>query len=368
MSQSCTEIELPRPDDWHLHVRDGAAMAAVVPHTAAVFGRALIMPNLKPPVTSTAAAVAYRERILAVARAQGGAAARFEPLMTLYLTEAMPPEEIDRAVESGVVVAAKLYPAGATTNSDAGVRRIERIYPLLERMQECGLVLCVHGEVVDPAVDVFDREAVFIEQVLAPTLARFPALKVVLEHITTIEAVAFVEATPPQVAATITAHHLRYNRNALFAGGLRPHHYCLPVLKRERHRQALIAAATSGNPKFFLGTDSAPHARTAKESACGCAGCYTAHAALPLYAEAFAAAGALERLPDFAARFGAAFYDLPPARGRVRLVQRAWTVPAEYPYADGETLVPLCAGETLSWRVEEVEDEDRPSTLGQANT
>jgi dihydroorotase len=346
------QIELLRPADWHLHVRQGEAMRAVVPASAAVFAQALVMPNLKPPVTTTAAALAYREEILAAARAAGGRAASFVPWMTLYLTEATAPQEIDRAVDSGAVLAAKLYPAGATTNSDAGVRRIERIYPVLERMQERGLVLCVHGEVVDPEVDIFDREAVFVERVLAPLVARFPGLKVVLEHVTTAEGVAFVREAPETVAATLTAHHLRYERNAMLAGGIRPHFYCLPILKRERHRRALVEAATSGSPKFFLGTDSAPHPRGAKESACGCAGCYTAPLALPLYAEVFEAAGALDRLEGFASRFGARFYGVAESTERIALVRRPWTVPAAVPLGEGEEVVPLRAGETMGWMVE----------------
>ncbi|GAB6050753.1 dihydroorotase [Hydrogenophilus islandicus] len=357
-------IILPRPDDWHLHVRDGAALAAVVPHTAAVFGRALIMPNLKPPVVTVADALAYRERILQVVRPLPGAAAHFTPVMTLYLTEATPVAEIDRAAETGGLVrAVKLYPAGATTNAESGVRRIEAVYPILARMEERGIVLCVHGEVTDPDVDVFDREARFIERVLAPIVDRFPRLNVVLEHITTADAVDFVASASERVAATITAHHLLYNRNALFQGGIRPHYYCLPVLKRERHRQALLAAATSGNPKFFLGSDSAPHAKSTKEAACGCAGCYTAYALLPLYAKAFAEAGALERLPDFASRFGAEFYGLPVAKESVTLVRRPWQIPEALPYLPGDPLVPLAAGEMIDWQVE-VSDEANRSALG----
>ena len=340
-------ITLIRPDDWHLHVRDGAALAAVVPHTVRRFGRALIMPNLRPPVTTTGQALAYRARILAAVPA----GVRFEPLMSLYLTDNLAPDEIDRAHASGAVVAAKLYPAGATTNSDAGVTAIEKIYPVLERMERLGMVLCVHGEVTHPEVDVFDREQVFIEQVLAPLAVRFPALRIVFEHITTSEAVQFVEQTGPNVAATITAHHLLLNRNAIFAGGIRPHHYCLPVLKRETHRRALLRAAVSGSPKYFLGTDSAPHARTTKESACGCAGCYTAHAALELYAEVFERAGALDRLEAFASLNGPAFYRLAPNPERVTLVREAWTVPAAYDYLADDPLVPLRAGEAIAWRL-----------------
>jgi dihydroorotase len=342
-----TQITLLRPDDWHLHLRDGAALAAVLPHTARQFARAIVMPNLKPPVTTVAAAADYRQRILAVLPA----GLRFEPLMTLYLTDNTSPEEIRLAAASGFVKAVKLYPAGATTNSDAGVTAIDKVYPALAEMEKCGLPLLIHGEATDPAVDVFDREAVFIDSVLTPLQARFPALKVVCEHITTQEAVAYVTAAPANVGATITAHHLLYNRNAIFTGGVRPHYYCLPVLKREVHRQALLQAATSGNPKFFLGTDSAPHARGAKEAACGCAGCYTAHAALELYAEAFAEAGALDKLEGFASRHGADFYGLPYNQETVRLVREEVEVPLSYPFSDGDTLVPLRAGERLRWRL-----------------
>lgn len=340
-------ITLIRPDDWHLHVRDLAVLAAVVPHTAERFGRALIMPNLKPPVVSTEAARAYRERILAAVPSGLG----FEPLMSLYLTDNMSPDEIDRACDSGIVVAAKLYPAGATTNSDAGVTSVERIYPVLERMEARGLVLCVHGEVTAADIDLFDRERFFIERVLAPLHARFPKLRVVFEHITTSEAVDFVLSAGPQIGATITAHHLLLNRNAIFAGGIRPHHYCLPVLKRETHRLALVRAATSGNPRFFLGTDSAPHARGAKENACGCAGCYTAHAGIELYAEVFEAAGALDRLEAFASLNGAVFYGLPPNTDRITLKKTEWTVPASYDFVDGDSLVPLRAGEKVAWQL-----------------
>jgi len=340
-------ISLQRPDDWHLHVRDGTALAAVVPHTAQRFARALIMPNLSPPVTTTAQALAYRERILAAVPA----GLDFSPLMSLYLTDHTLPEEIDRASDSGAVIAAKLYPAGATTNSAAGVTAIERIWPVLERMAARKLVLCVHGEVTDPEVDVFDREQLFIERILAPLIERIPDLKVVFEHITTGAAVSFVRSAGTQVAATITAHHLLLNRNAMFRGGLRPHHYCLPVLKRERHRLALLEAATSGERKFFLGTDSAPHARSAKEQACGCAGCYTAHAGIELYAEAFARAGALDRLEAFASRYGAAFYGLAQNTGRITLRRADWQVPDSYSFLSGEALVPLFAGETLGWEL-----------------
>ena len=339
-------LTIQQPDDWHLHLRDGPALAAVVADTARQFARAIVMPNLKPPVTTVQQALHYRERILA-ALPEGAA---FDPLMTLYLTDDTPPEEISRAKLSGRVHGVKLYPAGATTHSDAGVTRISRCFRALERMEETGLPLLVHGEVTDPHVDVFDREKAFIEEVLGPLVARFPGLKVVLEHITTREAVHYVEVTGPNVAATITAHHLLMNRNALFMGGVRPHHYCLPVLKREEHREALVEAATSGNPKFFLGTDSAPHERGTKENACGCAGIYTAHAALEFYAIAFEEAGALDRLEGFASRFGADFYGLPQNRGTVTLAREDWTVPASLPFGEG-TLVPLRAGESLPWKL-----------------
>lgn len=339
-------LTLIRPDDWHLHLRDGPQMAAVLPDSALRFARAIVMPNLKTPVRSTQEALAYRGRILAALPED----AAFEPLMTLYLTDDTPPEEIARAKRSGLVHGVKLYPAGATTNSDSGVTRISRCFNALEKMEEQGLPLLVHGEVTDPEVDVFDREAVFLEEVLGPLLERFPNLKVVLEHVTTREAVQFVEVTGANVAATITAHHLLLNRNALFQGGMRPHHYCLPVLKREEHREALVAAATSGNPKFFLGTDSAPHARDTKEAACGCAGVYTAHAALELYAVAFEEAGALDRLEGFASRFGPQFYGLPVNRASVTLQRGDWQVPATLPFGLGQ-LVPLRAGETIPWKI-----------------
>ncbi len=339
-------VTLIRPDDWHLHLRDGPHMAAVLADSARCFARAIVMPNLKTPVRTTQEALAYRGRIIA-ALPEG---ARFEPLMTLYLTDDTPPEEIALARRSGQVHGVKLYPAGATTHSDAGVTRISRCFHTLEKMEEQGMPLLVHGEVTDPEVDVFDREPVFIEEVLGPLLERFSNLKVVLEHITTREAAQFVEVTGPNVAATITAHHLLLNRNALFQGGMRPHHYCLPVLKRELHREALVEAATSGNPKFFLGTDSAPHARHTKEAACGCAGIYTAHSALQLYAVAFEEAGALDKLEGFASRFGAQFYGLPVNTGSVTLERREWTVPASLPYGT-EELVPLRAGETLPWKL-----------------
>jgi len=351
-SSALTPLTIARPDDWHLHVRDGAALAAVMPHTARQFGRAIIMPNLRPPVTTVEAASAYRERILAALPQQGPGAA-FEPLMTLYLTDNTPAAEIVKAAESGFVKAVKLYPAGATTNSDAGVTALEKAFPAIAEMEKRGIPFLVHGEVTDPAIDIFDREAVFIERVMLPLIAKFPGLKVVFEHITTKDAAELVKAAGPNVGATITAHHLLYNRNSIFQGGIRPHYYCLPVLKRETHRLALVEAATSGNPKFFLGTDSAPHARHAKEAACGCAGCYTAHAALELYAEAFEAAGALDKLEGFASFHGADFYGLPRNAGTVTLVKQPWTVPDAYDYAPGETLTPLRAGETLAWRLQD---------------
>jgi dihydroorotase len=338
-------LTLTRPDDWHVHFRDGAAMASVVAATARQFGRAIVMPNLKPPVTDVAAAQAYRERIVAALPA----GARFEPLMTLYLTDETRPEQIARGKSSGVVTAVKDYPAGATTNSASGVTDIRRCDAVLAAMQEAGMPLLVHGEVTDPGVDVFDREAVFLDRVLAPLLARFPKLKVVVEHITTREAARFVAAEPANGGATITAHHLLLNRNALFSGGFRPHHYCLPVVKREEHRRALVEAATSGNAKFFLGTDTAPHARGAKECDCGAAGIYTAHAALELYAEAFEAAGALDKLEGFASFHGADFYGLPRNTARVTLEKASWEVPREYRFGDS-AVVPLRAGATLGWR------------------
>ncbi len=341
-------LTITRPDDWHLHLRDGAALAAVLPDTARQFARAIVMPNLKPPVTTVAQAAAYRERILKVLPA----GMSFEPLMTLYLTDHTAPAEIDAARASGFVHAVKLYPAGATTNADAGVTDLAHCRATLARMEALGMPLLVHGESTDPAVDVFDREAVFIERTLQPLLKDFPGLRLVFEHITTREAADFVAAAGSNVAATITAHHLLLNRNALFVGGIRPHHYCLPVLKREAHRQALIAAAISGNPTFFLGTDSAPHAKGAKEIACGCAGCYTAHAAIELYAEAFEAADALDRLEGFASIHGADFYRLPRNNGKITLLKESWSVPASQLFADGDTLVPLRAGETIAWRMQ----------------
>ncbi len=339
-------ITITRPDDWHLHLRDGAAMRDVLPHTAARFARAIVMPNLKPPVTTTELALAYRERIRG-ALPPGG---RFEPLMTLYLTDNTPPAEIARARDSGAVHAVKYYPAGATTNSDSGVTALEKCFPVLEAMEKAGMPLLVHGEVTDADSDVFDRERVFIERTLAPLVERFQGLKVVMEHITTREAAAFVTAAPQRVAATLTPQHLLLNRNALFTGGVRPHNYCLPILKREVHRAALVAAATGGNPKFFLGTDSAPHARHTKENDCGCAGMYTAHAGIELYAEVFAAAGALDRLEAFAGHFGADFYGLPRNTGKITLQQQPWEVPASVPFG-ADTLVPMRAGGTVQWRI-----------------
>ena len=338
-------LTITRPDDWHIHFRDGAAMQSVLPDTARVFGRAIAMPNLKPPVVKVADASAYRGRLLAAA-----VGTAFEPLMTLYLTDNTPPEEIRRARASGFVHAVKYYPAGATTNSDSGVTELAKAYKAIATMEEVGMPLLLHGEVVDPGVDVFDREAVFIERHLVRLMKDFPKLKIVLEHITTRQAAEFVAAAPANVAATVTAHHLLYNRNAMFRGGIRPHLYCLPVLKREQHRQALISAAISGNPKFFLGTDSAPHAVGAKETACGCAGIYTAHAAIELYAEAFEYAGALDRLEAFASFHGAGFYGLPRHTDTITLRRESWEVPASLGLGN-EALVPLRAGETIRWRV-----------------
>jgi dihydroorotase len=339
------EITITRPDDWHVHVRDGDALATVVPHTAAQFGRAIIMPNLRPPVTTAAQAVAYRERILA-AVPKGMS---FQALMTLYLTDNLPPDEVRRAKEAGVA-AVKLYPAGATTNSDAGVTDLRKTYPTLEAMQREGLPLLVHGEVTSPDIDLFDREAVFIDTVLIPLRRDFPQLKIVVEHITTKEAAQYVQGADRFVGATITAHHLLYNRNAIFLGGIRPHYYCLPVLKRETHRVALVQAATSGSPKFFLGTDSAPHPAHLKEHATGCAGCYTAHAAMELYAEAFDGAGALGKLEGFASFHGADFYGLPRNRGTITLRRESWTPPVSYAFGEAQ-LKPLRADEVLPWRM-----------------
>ncbi len=341
-------LTITRPDDWHLHLRDGAALAAVLPDTARRFARAIVMPNLKPPVTTVALAAAYRDRILAALPA----GMKFVPLMTLYLTDNLPATEVDAVKASGFVHAIKLYPAGATTNSDAGVSDLKKCAATLARMEKLGVPLLVHGEVTDPAVDIFDREAVFIDTVLTPVLRDFPALKVVLEHVTTKDGIDFIKGSGTNVAGTLTAHHLLLNRNAIFAGGIRPHHYCLPVLKRESHRQALVAAAISGNPKFFLGTDSAPHAQNTKEAACGCAGCYTAHAGIELYAEAFEAAGALERLEGFASHFGADWYGLPRNPDTITLRREAFAVPASMDYAGTDRLVPLRAGESVAWRLE----------------
>lgn len=345
MTSPAQTLTLIRPDDWHLHVRDGAALQAVVPHSARQFGRALIMPNLRPPVTTAEQARAYRDRI----RAAVPDGLDFEPVMSLYLTDELPPEEIPRAAAAGVC-ALKLYPAGATTNSDAGVTDIRKTYPTLEAMQDHGLLLLVHGEVTDPAVDLFDREAVFIERVLIPLRRDFPELKIVFEHLTTKEGAHYVRDADRFTAATITAHHLLYNRNAIFTGGIRPHYYCLPVLKRETHRVALVEAATSGSPRFFLGTDSAPHPAHLKEHALGCAGCYTALTALELYAEAFDNAGALDKLEGFASFYGADFYGLARNTDTVTLKRENWTVPETLPYGEA-TLKPLRGGETLAWRL-----------------
>ena len=339
-------VTITRPDDWHLHLRDGAAMASVLPHTARQFGRAIVMPNLKPPVTTVALAGAYRDRILAALPA--GMA--FEPLMTLYLTDNTPPDEILRAKDSGFIHAVKLYPAGATTNSDAGVTDLVKCYKTLETMQEVGMPLLVHGEVTDPEIDIFDREAIFIERVLQPLRQAMPKLKVVLEHITTQDAAQYVAQAEGPIAATITAHHLLYNRNEIFKGGIRPHYYCLPILKREIHRQALLQAAVSGNPRFFLGTDSAPHPKGLKENACGCAGCYTALHAMELYAQAFDQAGALDKLEAFASFNGPAFYNVPRNAGIVTLQRQSWTVPAELPLGDA-SIVPLNGGESINWKL-----------------
>ena len=340
-----TSLTLKRPDDWHLHVRDGAALAAVVPASARQFARAVVMPNLRPPVTTVAQAVAYRDRI----RAAVPAGLAFEPLMTLYLTDELPPGEIVRAKAAGVV-GVKLYPAGATTNSDAGVTDLRRTWPTLEAMQREGVPLLVHGEVTDPDVDVFDREAVFIDRVLAPLRRDLPALKVVMEHVTTKEGAQYVAGGEAGIAATVTPQHLLYNRNAIFLGGLRTHYYCLPVLKSEEHRRALVAAVASGSPRFFLGTDSAPHAAHLKEQASGHAGCYTALSALELYAEAFEQAGALDKLEAFASFHGADFYGLPRNAGTVTLKREAWTMPETVPFGEA-TLKPLRGGDTLAWRL-----------------
>jgi dihydroorotase len=339
------QLTLTRPDDWHLHLREGAALNCTVPHAAKQFGRAIIMPNLKPPVTTVALALEYRKAILA-ALPQGQS---FDPLMALYLTHATTTEEVKRVAENEQMIGFKLYPAGATTNSDSGVSDIKKIYPLLAEMEKQNVPLLVHGEVTDDDIDIFDREKVFIDRHLIPITEAFPALRIVLEHATTADAIQFVNDASSNIAATLTAHHLLYNRNSLLAGGIRPHYYCLPILKRETHREALIKAATSGSPKFFLGTDSAPHAIGAKESGCGCAGCYTAHAALELYATAFEAVGALDKLEGFASHFGADFYQLPRNKETVTLRKERWEVPAHYTLGDSQ-VVPLVAGEALSWK------------------
>ena len=345
MTRHIDTLTLTRPDDWHLHVRDGAALDAVVPHSARQFARALIMPNLRPPVTTAAQALAYRERILA-AVPEG---VEFEPVMSLYLTDNMPPDEIARAAEAGVR-ALKLYPAGATTNSDAGVTDIRHTYKTLEAMQKHGLLLLIHGEVTDPDIDLFDREAVFIDRVMIPLRRDMPELKVVFEHLTTKEGAHYVRDADRFTAATITAHHLLYNRNAIFTGGIRPHYYCLPVLKRETHRVALVEAATSGSDRFFIGTDSAPHAAVLKENALGCAGCYTALTAIELYAEAFDSVDKLDELEAFASFNGADFYDLPRNTDTITLKRENWTVPETVPYGDA-TLKPLRGGDQLAWRL-----------------
>ncbi|HCJ50497.1 MAG TPA: dihydroorotase [Gallionella sp.] len=340
------QLTITRPDDWHLHLRDGALMQSVLPDTARQFARAIVMPNLRPPVTTTALALEYRQRILAALPT----GMKFEPLMTLYLTDNTSAEEIRKAKASGVVHAVKLYPAGATTNSDAGVTDIRNTYAALEEMQRCGMPLLVHGEVTDSNIDIFDREAVFIERVMQPLLRDLPELRVVFEHITTLDAAQFVADAPATLAATLTPQHLLYNRNALLAGGIRPHYYCLPILKRETHRVALVKAATSGNKKFFLGTDSAPHAQHTKEAACGCAGCYTAHTALELYAEAFEAAGALDKLEAFASFYGADYYGLPRNTDTVTLRRESWQVPDSIGFGE-HRLVPLRAGEAMQWKL-----------------
>ena len=345
MTTTPATLTITRPDDWHAHLRDGAALHTVVPHTASQFARAIVMPNLKQPVTTTEQALSYKQRIVDATPA----GARFTPLMTLYLTDNTTPEEVARAKEAGIV-AFKLYPAGATTNSAAGVTDIRHCYPALQAMQRLGLLLLVHGEVTDPATDMFDREAAFIERVMQPLRQAMPELKIVFEHITTREAAQYVAQADAYTAATITPQHLLYNRNALFVGGIRPHFYCLPILKRETHRQALLQAATSGNPRIFLGTDSAPHAAHLKENACGCAGCYSAPAALALYAEAFESVGALDKLEGFASHHGADFYGLPRNTETITLSRQPWTLPESYPFADAN-IKPLRAGETLQWQV-----------------
>jgi len=338
------EFTITRPDDWHIHLRDGAALGTTVPHAARIFGRAIVMPNLRPPVSTLQDAMSYRARIMAAVPAGSG----FQPLMTLYLTDRTSPAEISLAKQSGVVTAVKLYPAGATTNSDSGVTSLEQLYPTIEAMEKHDLPLLIHGEVTDADIDIFDREQVFVDRHLIPITKRFPELRIVMEHITTKEAAEFVASASSKVAATITAHHLLLARNAMFAGGIRPHLYCLPVLKRETHRQALVAAATSGSPKYFLGTDSAPHARPTKETACGCAGIYTAHAAVELYAEVFDQADALGKLEAFASFHGPDFYQLPRNTDRITLIRRERTVPGSFPF-DGDTLIPFRAGAQVAW-------------------
>jgi len=342
-----TQLTITRPDDWHVHLRDGAMLTHTVPAIARYFGRAIVMPNLVPPARTTAEAQAYRERILAALPA----GSRFEPLMVLYLTDSTTPTEIETAKASGLVHAVKLYPAGATTNSDSGVTRIENVQAVLEKMAEVGMPLLIHGEVTHGDVDIFDREKAFLDTILMPLVARLPQLRIVLEHITTSDAATFVREAPTNVGATITAHHLLFNRNHMLVGGIRPHYFCLPILKRRTHQEALIATAISGSPKFFLGTDSAPHARGAKESACGCAGSYTAHAAIELYAEAFEAAGALDKLEAFASFHGPDFYGLPRHTDTITLVKDSWGVPESYPFGDS-VVVPIRAGASINWRVQ----------------
>ncbi len=342
------KLTITQPDDWHLHLRDGESLKSVAGHTARQFARAIVMPNLTPPVTSTELAEQYRSRILEAVNDYPA----FQPLMTLYLTEQLSVDEITRASESGFVKACKLYPAGATTNSDAGVKNIQKIYPVLEAMQETKLVLCIHGEVVDQDIDIFDREKVFIDRILSKIIRDFPSLKIVLEHITTSDAAQFVESAPRNVAATITPQHLAYNRNHLLVGGIKPHYYCLPIIKRDSHRQELVRVATSGNSRFFLGTDSAPHAQSAKETACGCAGMYSAHAAIELYAEIFEANSALDKLEGFASFFGPDFYGLSRNTGSITLEKKDWTVPESYTFGD-DKLVPMKAGDSIGWKISE---------------
>ncbi|CEN56582.1 dihydroorotase [Candidatus Methylopumilus turicensis] len=365
------KITITRPDDWHLHLRDGEALKAVLPDTAHRFARAIVMPNLRPPVTTIALAAEYRQRILDAlptatvrtepvegddlstlrqAQCERSGELNFEPLMTLYLTDNTSIKDVEEAKASGFVKAFKLYPAGATTNSDSGVTSLDKCAAALSAMEKLGMPLLVHAEVTDADVDVFDREKVFIDRHMKPLLVKYPALKVVFEHITTKDAAEFVASAPANVAATITPHHLLMNRNAMFTGGIRPHHYCLPILKREEHRVALVKVATSGSPKFFLGTDSAPHAKSAKESACGCAGMYSAHAGIELYAEVFETANALHKLEGFASFYGADFYGLPRNTDQITLVKEVWSVPAEIAFAD-EVLVPLRAGQTVAWKI-----------------